>query len=182
MIVACVPQLARAFLARTPILNVLYNVNVGLEFCLLWTFFNGYIRSPLRRWIFYSTSIICVLAGIAFTTAFGLREKFLTEWLCINNLCYTAWILVILYDLYEDDRRIVEIKKSQLYYIVGLFFYASCTILIFALWDYIMTHRDSYIKNLWIIHDVFNVFMYTAFTMGFISESNTSEYLNAEEK
>lgn len=55
-------------------------------------------------------------------------------------------------------------------YLLGLFFYSSCTMLIFALWDYIMANRDSYLKNLWIIHDVFNTFMYIIFSIGFLFE------------
>lgn len=171
VIAACVPQLSRAFLGRTPVLNVFYNVNVGVELLLLCLFFSKSFRPTFGRRIFYTTSLLCLLSGVVLIGMFGLKDKFLTEWLCINNLCYTAWILALLYDLYEDDKGIVEINTAQLYYIAGIFFYASCTILIFSLWEYIMTHRDSYVKNLWIIHDVFNILMYSSFTIGFLSES-----------
>jgi hypothetical protein len=123
-----------------------------------------------------------VVSGVVFLGMFGLAEKFLTEWLCINNICYTTWILVLLYELYENDKSIGEMNPSQLYYIAGLFFYASCTILVFSLWEYIMTHRDSYLKNLWIIHDVFNILMYTSFTIGFLSESREANHLDTKER
>ncbi len=171
---ACIPQLARAFLGRTPLLSILYNANILIEFFLLFLFFDNGFSSRRRNQIFYSSAILCLLAGVTSIGLFGIRGRFLTEWLCLNNLTYTTWVLLLIYDLYENDKLLMEIRTSLFCFITGLFFYCSCTILIFSLWHYIMANRDSYLNNLWIIHDVFNVFMYFAFSVGFIAEVRTT--------
>jgi len=84
---------------------------------------------------------------------------------------------MLLYELYDNDERLAKVNAAQLCYVVGLFFYTSCTILIFALWGYIRANENSFLKNLWIIHDVFNIFMYTLFTVGFVIEVQRARYL-----
>jgi hypothetical protein len=170
VLVACLPQLARAFLGRTPLLNILYNVNIWLEFLLLFVFFRRSFSSRRRNLLFNILTFICVGAGITSLLVFGIYSKFLTEWLCINNLTYTAWILLLMYDLYDTEKDLSEVSASFLLYLVGLFFYSGCTLLIFSLWQYIVAHQNSFLRNLWIIHDVFNIFMYTFFTIGFYLE------------
>lgn len=167
---ACVPQLARAFLGRTPILNIFYNVNIAIEFFLLFAFFKDTFKTRTANRLYMALAIVSILAGVFSIAAFGIREKFLTEWLCINNLVYAAWILILVFNMYEVDTDLWEAAPSLLCYVFGLFFYATCTMLIFALWHYIMAHRNSYLWNLWIIHDAFNIIMYLSFLCGFVIE------------
>ncbi|MBL6447929.1 hypothetical protein JMN32_16555 [Fulvivirga sp. 29W222] len=169
VLIACIPQLARAFLGRVSILNVFYNINVGAEFVILYFFFNdGY--SSRRQKIFKILGVLCLLFGVFSISYWGVKTKFLTEWLCLNNLVYTSWILLSVLDIYEDDNRLLHTRRSYLLFLLGLFLYTSCTILIFGLWHYIMATSDSLLKNLWIIHDIFNTIMYIVFFIGFYSD------------
>jgi hypothetical protein len=174
VLAACVPQLARALLGRTSLLNIFYNINIGIELLLLFLFFRGRYSPGTRSVLFNTLAIISIISGFVSIIVMGLESKFLTEWLCINNITYTAWILMLIFDLYERDKDLLEIRRPFMLYLIGLFFYSSCTILIFSLWSYLMANKDSYLRNLWIIHDVFNTFMYTAFSFGFLLEIRNS--------
>jgi len=157
-------------MGRTPILNVLYNTNILLELVILILFFRDSYSTKKRNMLFIVLATVCVVSGVVSVFLFGFYAKFLTEWLCVNNLMYTAWTLILLYDLYDNDEKLSELAPSLLCYLSGLFLYSSCTMLIFSFWYYIMTKRDSYLNNLWIIHDLFNIFMYLIFSFGFFIE------------
>ncbi|WP_040495139.1 hypothetical protein [Fulvivirga imtechensis] len=167
VLLACVPQLARAILGRVAVLNIFYNINVGIELVILYFFFNNSYSTPRKEQIFKVSGIFCMLFGLISILYWGIEDKFLTEWLCLNNLVYTSWILLSVLDIYENDDRLLHTKRSYLFFLLGLFLYTSCTMLIFGLWHYIMATRDSLLKNLWIIHDVFNTIMYLVFFIGF---------------
>lgn len=170
VLLACVPQLARALLGRVASLNIFYNINVAIELVILYFFFNNTYTTARKNLIFNLSGALCILFGAASFIYWGIEEKFLTEWLCLNNLAYTSWILLAVLDIYENDDRLINTKRSFLLFLLGLFLYTSCTILIFGLWHYIMATKDSLLKNLWIIHDVFNTIMYMVFAIGFYSD------------
>jgi len=170
VVAACVPQLARALLGRTSFLHILYNIYIIIELLVLFAFFYKSYSSKTHNKIHQITGALAMTFGFLAIIAQGISNQFLTEWLCLNNLVFTTWILLRILDIYKDDRSILSATPSQFLYLAGLFFYTSCTILIFALWDYIMSHSDTYLKNLWIIHDSFNTIMYISFTIGFYLE------------
>ncbi|ELR73677.1 hypothetical protein C900_02081 [Fulvivirga imtechensis AK7] len=154
-------------MGRVAVLNIFYNINVGIELVILYFFFNNSYSTPRKEQIFKVSGIFCMLFGLISILYWGIEDKFLTEWLCLNNLVYTSWILLSVLDIYENDDRLLHTKRSYLFFLLGLFLYTSCTMLIFGLWHYIMATRDSLLKNLWIIHDVFNTIMYLVFFIGF---------------
>ncbi|MBL6444708.1 hypothetical protein JMN32_00200 [Fulvivirga sp. 29W222] len=167
VLAACIPQLARAFLGRIPALNIFYNINVVVELFILYFFFRKSYSTNRKQQIFKILGAVCLLLGVISISYWGVESKFLTEWLCINNLVYTSWILLSVLDIYENDDRLLHTQRSYLLFLLGLFLYTSCTMLIFGLWHYIMANSDSLLKNLWIIHDVFNTIMYLVFLIGF---------------
>lgn len=110
---------------------------------------------------------------------YGISDSFLNNWLCINNYAYTIWCLLFLLEMYDNDEKITKIPSSTFLYLIGLFFYTSCTLIIFSLWNYIMLNADSLLVNLWIIHDVFNITMYVIFGIGFIIDFKNIKFQNA---
>ena len=181
VLMACVPQMAYAFRdlmvdsgilldAQTAIVrNSLYNFNITVEFVFLFLFFKNRFRSKRRNQLFFISAAGCVLLGIVLISINGIFEKFLVQWLVVNNLTYTTWILMLLLDLYQNNSKDSQIDSPFFAYVFGLFFYTSCTIMYFPL--RVIMSTESYLVNLRIIHDVFNTILYVAFALGFILEA-----------
>ena len=82
-------------------------------------------------------------------------------------------------EIYENDQILFDYKSSLFWLIIGLFFYTSCTVLIFSLWHYIKSMKSTRLDNLWIIRDFFNVIMYICFSIAFLKsdvKNNKSQY------
>lgn len=160
-------------------MNIFYNINVSLEFLFLVFFFKDRFHNKNLNKLYISSIFISIAVGIYSFIQFDFRTKFFTEWLTTNNLMYTMWILLLVYDYYERDLHDFKHEKSLLYYLIGLFLYTSCTGLIFPLWEYLMANRNPYYISPWIIHDLFNIAMYVLISYGLIIEFKTSRKANA---
>ena len=172
---ACIPQMVYAFRSiLTPlvpfdyrsVLNVFYNTNITLELLFLYHFFRGRYTSKRKRRVFRTSLLICIATGLLFSLAFGFSEAFLAKWLVINNLSYTLWTLLLLLEIYEQDSLSSQTSGSTFIFLIGLFFYSSCTVIYFPLRTYLQ--QEMYLARLGIIHDLLNIFLYTTFALGFI--------------
>jgi len=166
---ACIPQLSFYFLERNHIfLDGIYNSNILVEFIMLSLFFKSTYFTEQNQMKFWVLWWICCISGAVNIGVFGFNDKFLTGWLCINNLVYTAWILISLYELYEREDILIE--QHYIIYLFGLFLYVSCTILFFGLRN-VTWEGDKQLKgNLKILHSIFNTIMYISFFMGIVLE------------
>ncbi len=145
------------------------------EFLCLTIFFNKFFFSKTKKMIFRISVGLCFSLGLTLIIKTGF-SSFLTTWLCFNNIAYTMWSLLLLYELYDRDQINLTYSNSLLFYIFGLFFYTSCTIPVFGLWEYIRNNQNSYLQNLNVIHSIFNVTMYLSFSIGFIKEYQFAKY------
>ena len=118
--------------------------------------------------------------AIYFLLFVGLQGRFVSEWVCFNNIIYTAWILLLVLEIYEDDAISLHQQMPLFWYLLGMFFYTSCTILIFCFWDYIMTVKNKYFDMLFEVYGLFNIFMYVAFAIGLLLD--VSDYLKMNKK
>lgn len=178
MATACVPQLVRAFIERGPVVNTSYNLNIIAEFGFLFLFFSTNISHPKRKTIFLACGITGTVINIAYLIFWGISSRFLSELVCINNLVYTAWVFLTMLDLYEYDDIIVDKKLPLFWFLIGLFFYFCCTVLIFGLWDFIRSNENTGLRNLWIVHDIFNIVMYLFITKGFLLTVSKTRHAN----
>lgn len=167
---AAVPQLFRAFHGGSVMLNISYNLYTPVEFILLFILFFSNIKKKCFREIFYFTFAVFFGSLILAISFFGLANKFISELVCIANILYCLWILLIILEQYGSDSFIITFRKPFFWYMAGVFLYAPCTLLIFSLWNYIKKNPDSFLNNLWIIHHVFNILMYLMFSVGLIKD------------
>lgn len=149
---------------------IFFNIYMAQELLFLTIFFDKLFFSGIKKTIVRTSAVLCFLLGTILIIENGFTN-FLTTWLCFNNIAYTMWSLLLLYELYDRDEIMFDLYNPLLFYVFGLFFYTSCTILVFGLWDYIRSSENSYLKNLNIIHSIFNVIMYVSFSIGFIIEA-----------
>lgn len=169
---ACIPHSAnfiiKYFELDASIRYVFYNSYMALELLFLSIFFSSYFISKYIKYIFQFSILLCSVIGLIFIVYYGFTT-FLSQWLCFNNVAYSFWTLLLLYELYDRDEMIYD--KSLLFYLFGLFFYTSCTILAFGLWDYMSVNENSSAQYLKVIHTIFNVTKYVSLSIGFILET-----------
>lgn len=176
MILACIPQMVVAYVQWSPRLDIrefgqlfwFYNAHLMFDFVLIALYFNGQFSTPWKAKVFKSSVIASLLLGIGLITTQGI-SVFLTDWLVFNYLCYTAWILMLVHDIYLGQDALDQ-KKPQLIYLTALFFYKSCSIPLFALYDYVGGRADSILRDLWIIQDFLNPLHFFLIAMGFYLE------------
>lgn len=166
-----VPQLLRSFIESSFVLNLAYNLYTPLEFILFTLLFvNKFNNRNIKSVFIYTVIFYGILSLIIFLIT-DIAVRFINEWVCINNLIYTAWILMYLIEQYKyDEVQKINYNIPYLWYITAIFFYSPCTILIFSLWHYIKLKPSSLLQNLFIIHNIFNINMYILFTIGFIKD------------
>jgi hypothetical protein len=148
--------------------RLLYNINIPVEYTIILLFFKTSFLSKRRKKIFYSLAIAGIVLAIFFVVFIGIKDRFISEWVCFNNIIFTAWILLLLLEIYEDDSIYLNQKTPLFWYLLGLFFYTSCTVLIFCFWGYITTTTNHYFTILFQIYGLFNIFMYIAFSIGLV--------------
>ncbi|WP_143081088.1 hypothetical protein [Chitinophaga rupis] len=177
VLLATIPQLLRFYIKEMPMLYFAYNIYTPLEFAGLYGLFHNKFFSPWALRIFKIAAIAYVFITIVIVGLLGLIHRFLNEWVCLNNLVYTIWILVfIIQEYYEEPLYQVNLRRPFFWYLSGLFFYAPCTLLIFSLWHYIKSMPGSSLSYLLIIHSVFNINMYLLFTIGFWMDAGRKQF------
>jgi hypothetical protein len=164
--------------SKPNVLSLLYNIYTPIEYSIIFFFIKTSSFSKRRKKMFYFLAIAGFIMALYFLLFVGIKHRFLSEWVCFNNIIYTAWILLLLLDIYEDDSIYLNQKMPLFWYLLGMFFFTSCTILIFCLWDYIMTVKNPYFNTLFQVYDLFNIFMYIAFTIGLLLDASETLKMN----
>lgn len=167
VIIATPPQLITAFFElRSNTLNLFYNVYTPIEFILLFFLFKPKFYSSVNKKIFIATGVLYVIISVLFLLLFNLSKVFVNEWACVNNLLYIVWILMYISEIFSFN--FAEIKKDTAfsYFLLGIFLYAQCTVLLFALYYYIS--QSAVLGNTWIIQSLGNIAMYILFTLGIL--------------
>lgn len=176
VVTGSIPQLIRGIFGQVNFIYLFYNINVPIEITILYLFFRNFFNSDIRRNVITLSYAFSLILGIFLSVAYSFRYHFFSEWVCLNNLFFTGWVLMLLIEIYERDDLIINTAVPLFWFVIGLFLYCSCTVLIFSLWPYIKSHQDTVLNNLWIIHDVFNIGMYVSFSVGFnLSAKNMSK-------
>jgi hypothetical protein len=161
---ACIPQSLHALhIKNNSIKYLTYNLYTPIEFILLFIVFYKHIKSKKSFTLLKSTLVIYILFTIFFICYFKITV-FIPEWVAVNNLIYTAWILAIFLEQYKfSNEKNLDFKTPFFWYVMALLFYAPCTAMIFSMWVYI----ESTTSPLTIIHAIFNINMYVLFAIGF---------------
>jgi hypothetical protein len=164
-----IPELLQKFTTSALIKNIAYNLYTPFEFTMLFLLYNGRFYRRVNQKIFMASVKTYPAISLAIVGYFGMRERFLNEWVCVNNICFTAWTLMFFTEEFksEEGSRLSS-KVPFFWYMTAYFFYAPCTLLLYSLWQFIKRNPDSVLINIWIIHNIFNTFMYVFFTVGFI--------------
>ena len=162
---AIIPQLINMIDPKDPTIKYFsYNVYTPIEFVCFYFFFIQYINNKLEKIFSNLFFLFYLLISIFFIINKNFTLRFFDEWVCLNNLSYTMWILFIFYKQYSlSEFSIIDLNTSSFWIMIGLLFYASCSTLYFSVYHYAQQQSFSSLK---IIHHIVNVNMYICFAIG----------------
>ena len=165
-----ISQFTDVFLPKDDSLkNFVYNIYTPLEFLFLNFLFKKYMEGKIDKRIFVVSSISYIFISILFIYVYGLTAQFLKEWVCVNNLIYTTWILIIFYKQYSLANVIQFNFSTPVFWIfIGLLFYAPVASLYFSVYDYAQQPNLNGLKSL---HHIVNTSMYICFAVGIYKDS-----------
>lgn len=170
VVLATFPQVLTAFIAKTPILNSIYNIYTPMEFALTYFF----IGNKFKAFFFQKASQLIVVLFIFLSLIFfvydGIEKKVTNELICAANIFYLCWIFLYILESIINDEELLNVELPLFWYIIALFLYAPCTALVTAFDYYIGKSTNVLINNLWIIHDIFNSLLYIFFAIGLYKE------------
>jgi hypothetical protein len=169
VLLACIPQTVHAIGVENKIIEyVTYNLYTPLEYCLLFIIFYNHVENKKNRLLLKITAVFYTVASVFFVFYFNISRSFIAEWVVLNNVFYTAWILIIFFEQYAyNSNKSLGFRDSFFWYILALLLYAPCTGMIFSMWSYMKNENNSLLK---IVHEIFNINMYVLFTIGFYKE------------
>ena len=178
VIAGAITQISAHYLKNYALTCIGYNIYIPIEYTIIFFFFKTSFFAVSRKKIFYFLAFAGFCMVLYFPVFVGIRGRFISEWVCFNNIIYTAWILLFILDIYENDSIFLSQKMPLFWYLLGMFFYTSCTILIFCFWNYINTVKNSYFPKLFQIYSIFNIFMYIAFSIGLLLDASDNLKMN----
>ncbi len=173
-----IAQPAELFCTDAKIKGMCYNILIPTEYIITFFFFNANLFSKRGKKILYALGGIGFIMALYFLFFVGLKGRFISEWVCFNNIIYTAWILSLLLDIYEDDSIFLHSRMPLFWYLLGMFFFTSCTILIFGLWDYIMLSTSEEITLIFVTYQFFNISMYILYSTGILLDVSDNIKMN----
>jgi hypothetical protein len=166
---ASVPQMLHVLNVKNETLKLLaYNLYTPAEFLLFFSIFYRHVENSKNLLLLKATFMAYVTLSIFFIVHFNITKDFISEWAILNNICYTAWILIIFFEQYAyTNSKSLDFHDPFFWYVMGLLFYAPCTAMIFSMWNFIQKDNNSLLK---MIHEIFNINMYILFAIGFLKE------------
>lgn len=163
-----IPQMLRPILDKTIYLNVSYNLYAAVEFLLMAILFSNKFMATNPRRLFRVSVYVYIIIGLTLLIVNGVEERFLYELICLSSLLYTAWILMLIVEQFDDrtDRIEISFSSSFTWFLLGMFFYALGTIMIFAFWNFVKDGPVKISRLLTGIHSVFNIILYLFMCIG----------------
>lgn len=168
--IATPPQLVTAFFSlNSGTLNLFYNIYTPCEFLILFILFKPKFLGRRNNIALISSGVLYFAASAFFVISFSLAKAFIAQWPALNNILYIVWVLMYVTEIFFFDADKVSSSNPFTYFLLGIFFYAQCSVLLFALYHYIT--KNIILGNTWIIQSIANITMYLLFTAGFIIDA-----------
>jgi hypothetical protein len=171
VLVGLPPQLTSDYISETS-RNILYNTYTPIEFFILYFFFRRQYSSQLNKTLFVLTvPLYLIVTAVILINEKSIENRFIGEWVSVNNLVYMIWILLYFRDQYLLPNLTFSFNNSFSWALLGLFIYAACTPLHFVLYDRV---KRSYLSA---FQSSFNILLYIFFTIGFYKDKMLKDKL-----
>ena len=149
----------------------------------VWKYFNIYtvVDAVLWAFIFFRSSRLRVIRTIIFivislqviTTVLlfvknGIQGRFYYEFVCLNSLLETLWVLSYFYEYYTGE-SIGPLERQPLFWFcLGILNYSPTTYFLFVFYEKIKVDQTPEYANLWSLHGFINACMYFIFLIGIV--------------
>ena len=172
---ACVPQVINAIAPSAPFKGVVYNIYTVSEFLIFYLLFNHKFKLASSVKIFKASLFAGFFVAAGFISFYPVFEKFISEWVCINNFIYLLWLLLYLREQMLVEENELNVHQSFTIYVIAILVYASTTIFYFSLDSYIKLNPESKFEVLYLLHDFLNIFLYLSFAFAFYKDAFKSQ-------
>lgn len=150
---------------------------------VVWKFFNLYAvtdaigwayifikhnRKPATRSIIVSIVSAQVISAVYLFLKKGLGARFYNEYVCLNSLLETVWVMIFFYEHYSSESLGPLEKQSMFWFCLGILIYSPTTYFLFVFYDRVKFPAFPEYAHLWKIHDLLNALMYFTFMIGII--------------
>jgi hypothetical protein len=171
---SCIPQLLTAVYKGVKLPVFSYNLYIIAD-CLLWfVYFFLLEHNPKKRKLIFSLFVINSLMIVYYFVTTNINTVFIYQLVCINSFIHVLNITNSFYSLSLSKEPIYLTRLPSFWYNAGLFFYASCTFMVFFFYFKINSHfTKGQLNQLWQIHSFFNFLMYLLFTIGIVKYKAT---------
>ncbi|MBS1748226.1 MAG: hypothetical protein JST21_18860 [Bacteroidetes bacterium] len=165
-----IPQMLRPVLDKTAYLHIAYNSYAAIEFLLMTILLSNKFMAANTRILFRGSVYAYIIIAMALIIVNGIRGRFLNELICLSSLLYAAWILMLIVEQFDDSTARIEISFSSSFtwFLLGMFFYALGTIMIFAFWNFVKNGPPKISKWLSGVHSIFNIILYLFICVGLV--------------
>lgn len=165
---ATIPQVMDYFFSQdSEWLTLSYNVYTPIEFIFFGIFFKSYLKSQNELLYFLFINLFYIIVSIILLSYFNLSEKFIYEWVCLNNILYIVYVYIIFLRQYTNDSNDeLNFSLPVFWIFTGIFIYSSFSSITLPIRHYLMSHKGSYLSNFLIIHHLSNTVLYIFFCIG----------------
>lgn len=176
VLIAVIPQIFTFFLpADSAILHTSYNLYTIIEFAFLFFIFKHKYLQNSHKIIVKASMLIYIITASVFIVKEGIDLAFLNTLVCVNNVIYMSWILLILKEQFQSENSMIQKQIPFAWYLLSLIIYAPLTVIEFALYHYIRQPSNAVLFNLWIIHNICNILLYLLFAIGLFLRNQRQE-------
>ena len=167
VLIATVPQILTFTInEHTALLNISYNLYTLVEMAVFYFLFVNKFLQRSSKMVVHVFAFAYLLVAVYFFITKGITDDFLNTLVCINNCIYMLWILLLLKEQYQVKETLVVKSNPFMWYLLGILIYAPCSVIAFALYNYIREQESTIIANLWVIQSICNILLYILFTIG----------------
>lgn len=168
--VAAVPHLLAASGIAPSERNIIYNLYTVVEFIIMFSIFRPRFVTSFSKRVLGLSLIIGGVLSIPILISKNFITDFNNELVCLTNLVYLFWILVLMRDTYLFDTPLFTKKDPFTFFALGIIVYASASMLVMGLYNFLLENPQSPVAKLWVFHDFSNIFIYTMFFVGILTE------------
>ena len=171
---ACVPQFLHVIAIFKKFEAFTYNFYTILEFLVWLLIFKNKLVGIKRRIVFMLSVYLYCIFSLLLLLQFSFVNKFISEWVCLNNILFTFWILFYILNQFKSDQIDFSFTNSFTWYISFEILYSSCTFLVFSFWYY-KENNILILNKIKILHNIFNILLYVGFCRGFFLDKRSQQ-------
>ena len=164
-----IPQLIHFYYVNSEAEFISYNLYSPTEYLIFYLLFKKKMIFKKLNFTFNIITVIYIIFSFSLVIQNGITHRFINQWDLLNNIIYLIWIGLYLYQSFDIDTGELARYSPFLWHVLGILLYSSCTTVVYSLWQKILNSpKESVLKYLFNIQNVFNIILYIFFSVGIL--------------